>query len=493
MEGLWVSDSNNHMTEVPQGLLSEIAEGDIRRRRLSGRAAQRQEFRGNIVESRLEDIEFVEVDFSRCDWKDCRIDRATFIDCDLGHASMITNAFADCIFIGCRFPDTGVSDSSYSGCRFEQCNFTSIIVKSSRFEECFFDGCQTSNRIIESSLLLRTAWRGMELALTLVTGNFGLRQSELSDCRLVSTIGGGDEVSESVALAVPELNPIERFRLSYFWSGEVDGDPEALEAALDLRNWSNDAVVQASLGAQLSSFSQFLLALYYADDAPLYPLLVLHSKNFAFLEWLAGREELLPLYQISAGVHLTLTREVDAFAVQLTVMTDAMDASTTVHFAAEGPVDPDYFRRWFREIGMVGVRVVSVRPRNSPIDLATAFSDHGELIGAIALFLACRTRLELLKLATTSRTDHDELGRGRSLVAFSAGFSKVSPADYEINVRTLLPRSLLLDLHLCFSVAVFKRARAVLVGLIMPGASVAAPPSTPHSRGGRSRRRSPRA
>ena len=150
---------------------------------------------------------------------------------------MITNAFAECRFVRCRFPDTGVSDCSFTGCDFEDCDFTSIIVKSSRFEECLFSHCTTSNRLIESSLLPRTDWRGMELAIALVTGNFGLRQSELADCRLVSRIGGGEEITTSATVAVSDLSPIERFRLAYFRSGEVDGDPATLEAALDLRNW----------------------------------------------------------------------------------------------------------------------------------------------------------------------------------------------------------------------------------------------------------------
>lgn len=494
-KALWVSDTTNQTERVPGGRLDAIAEGDIRRRRLTGQAAEQQTFRGNIVESRLEDIEFIGIDFGRCDWKDCRIERATFRDCDLGHASMITNSFADCLFVRCRFPDTSVSDSSYTSCTFDQCDFTSIVVKSSRFEECIFDACTTSNRVIESSLLLRTQWRQMELSLATITGNFGLRRSELNECRLVARIGEVGELSQSAALTVPDLSAIERLRLAYFWTGEIDGDPDALEAALDLRNWSKDAVVQASFGAQLSSFSQFLLALYYANDAPLYPLLILHSRNFGFLEWLGGHHEVGPLYQVAAGVHLSLTREVDAFAVQLSAVLTAAETSPTVHFAAEGPLDRAYFASWFEEHGFGGVQVVSVRPRNSPVDLATTFADHGALVGSIALLLACRTKFELMKLDTAleAPTAQREPEQGRSLVAFSAGFSKSVPSDYEINVRTLLPRSLLLDLHLCFSVATFRRARAVLVGLITPGGAVAAPPPPPRSGGGRSRRRSPRA
>ena len=446
MDGLRVSGPDNSMIEIPAGLLTELSAGDIRRRRLSGRPTPGQTFHGNIVESRLEDMEFTSIDLSRCDWKDCRVERVAFYDCDLGHASMITNAFADCRFVRCRFPDTGVSDSSFMGCDFEDCDFTSIIVKSSRFEECLFSRCTTSNRIVESSLLLLTEWRDMELALALITGNFGLRHSELTDCRLVSQIGESQEVSSSNILALPDLSPLERFRLAFFWTGEVDGDADALEAALDLRNWGNDAVIQASFGTQLSSFAQFLLALYGIDRCPLYPLLILHSRNFAFLEWLSTREEFLPLYQVAAGVHLTLTREIDGYVAQLSLALAKLAEAQTIHFAAEGPLEVSYFEEWFAQQGVEGIRVVAVRPRNSPIDLAVIFSDANALIAGLALFLASRTKLELIKVGNDlSGGTEEEPGKGRSLLSFSAGFSKVKPAEYEINVRTILPRSLLLD------------------------------------------------
>jgi hypothetical protein len=96
-------------------------------------------------------------------------------------------------------------------------------------------------------------------------------------------------------------------------------------------------VVQASFGTQLSGFSQLLLALYNLDESPVYPLLVLHSRNFTFLEWLSAREELLPLYQVVAGVHLTLTREIDAFVSQLSAVATVLAREEVMHFAAEGP------------------------------------------------------------------------------------------------------------------------------------------------------------
>jgi uncharacterized protein YjbI with pentapeptide repeats len=481
---LTVSDDQNEMRPVPGGLLNRISAKDIRRKRLSGRVQPGQSFEGNFVESRLQNVEFEQVNLARCDWKDCRIEGALLIDCDLGHASFITNAFFNSRFVRCRFPDTGISDCSFMECIFDECDFTSIIVKTSRFESCHFVKCRTSNRIVESSLLLETRWERMQLEIATVLGNFGLRRSELHQCTLVRRIGGSEQDASKTELTERDaLSPIEEFRLSYFETGIVDGNSEILDKALHLGNWGKDAVIQASLGVQLSGFAQFLLALYMSDQMPFYPLLLLHSQNFNFLEWLSDRGEALPLYQVAAGVHLTLTREVDGFLFKLTDVTRALSSSQILHLVAEGPVDVSYFQNWFGQQELSRVKVLAVRPRHSPVDLTVLVPDYPAVVVLAGLLLATRLRFELSRVSEDLRVTNGHSAQtaqtSQPLIAFSAGLSSSRPAEYEINVRTLLPRSLLVDLHLNVSVAVFKRVREVLVGVLKPAAGSAPPQSPP--------------
>jgi uncharacterized protein YjbI with pentapeptide repeats len=469
---LLVLDAGGGATPVGDGLLSSIEPGDVRRRRLTGQPSPGQAFHNNVVESRLENIDFLSIDFSRCDWKDCRFDDVVYVDCDMSNATFLTNAYSRCRFIRCRFGDTGVSDCTFMECVFEDCDLKSIIVKSSRFEACEFIACDTSNRIIESSLLIHTLWRDMRLEIALVTGNFGLQRSQLLDCDLVYRIKSETPQSVATDLVSLDLNPIERFRYAYFETGLIDEDPAALEAALFLPSWTREAVVHASFGGQLSDLCQFLLKLYEDGDAPTYPLLILHTRNFELLEWLGERPDMRALYQVVAGVHLLLTREVDAYVAQLSALNLAIADRREVHFAAEGPLDVGYFQTWIEDrAGLRGAKVVSVRPRNSPIDLGVLFADNSALVAALALFLACRTKFELTDIS--GRTAGRGTGRARpdrSLVAFSAGFSKTRPSEYELNVQTILPRSLLLDLQLSMNVAVFQRVRAVLVDILIPAA-----------------------
>ncbi len=497
MGDLLVSTGNGVLVAIPSGLLNDIPKvgNDIRRTSLKGHLRPRQRFSGNFVECRIEQVEFKEIDFARCDWKDCRITDSTFVNCDLGHASVITNAFERCHFVGCRFPDTGISDSRFLNCEFTSCDFTSIIVKGSRFEKATFDRCITSNRIIESSLLIDTRWIAMKLDAQLILGNFGLLQNECENCELV-TSGPNKEIAArqwselSDIVAASDPSPIEFLRYRFFENGDLEEDPRALDAALNLRNWGSDAVVEASLAAQLSGFAQFLIALFDRNCLAIYPILILHSRNFEILSWLESRSQAAGLYQVSAGVHWILTREVETYMRIVDDVARSLFGQSPLHFAANGPADMAYFRDWLDETGFTDVAVVSVRPRNSPVDLAVVFKDHTSMVALVALFLACRTKIELSRLPKPTATSAGEnANRPGEVFAVSAGFLPARAAEYELSVRTLLPQSLLLDLRLSINVSLFLRAKRVLVDLIatnepsgQPGSEKHQPKSPPKSR-----------
>lgn len=476
--GMLVSTDGDRLVPIPDGRLDRIGSGDIRRRRLSGKPQSGQEFHGNFVECRLDDIEFERINLSRCDLKDCRVEKATFIDCDLGHASWMTNWFRDCRFIRCKFSDTGIGDCEFRSCTFDECDLTNIVVKSSHIEETAFKRCKTSNRIIESSLLIDSSWVETDVEAALIIGNFGLRQVELNQCRLVAKATSGERHSipwgelERFAIAQP-LSAIERFRLRYFTTGRADADADVLEAALDLRNWRDESLVQASFGALLSALSQFLLILYNADRIPAYPLLLLHTNNFELFDHLSSRPVAPSLIQIIAGVHLTLTREVDRIVALLQQAMNTFSHQNIVRFGAEGPVDRSYFERFFEELGLNGTKILSVKPRNSPVDLEIGFSTYSMAMACVALFLACRTRLELSRLPpellvgpSSEQASSSREGNAQQLIVFHSGFSSAQPTEYEVNLRTLLPRSLLLDLKLNISVATFSKARAILIEIL---------------------------
>ncbi|WP_245258280.1 hypothetical protein [Rhodopseudomonas palustris] len=320
----------------------------------------------------------------------------------------------------------------------------------------------------------------MNLEVGLILGNFGLERSNVQACVLFEKQPDRSlrEITWSDLGRIGghrPLSPIETFRLAFFETGDADGDPDALEQAINPRNWTSEAIIESSFGALLNSFAQFLLALFAANRLPVYGLLRFHTHNFALLEWLSGKPEFSSLYQSAAGVHLSVTREVDAYARAVQEIVDAHTNLLHIRLEADGPLDPSYYESLFREADGGQIRVDWVRPRNSPVEVSLNFFDYATLLSIVALVLATRTKFELSKIqsmgwiASPPTGDRNgEAANGKQLIAFRTGFSLDRPSEYEINVRTLLPRSFLLDLHLCLNISLFKRVRGVLIGLLLP-------------------------
>jgi hypothetical protein len=306
----------------------------------------------------------------------------------------------------------------------------------------------------------------MDIEVGLITGNFGLKERDLSGCALVRF--GQDRQRRALSLdeviSSENWSTLERFRFSYFRSGSVEADAALLEKATDPRHWTGDASIQASLGALLSLFAQFLLAEFENNAMTFYPLLRFHTNNFALLDWLTQRHHLSQLYQTVAGVHLTLTREVDAFLDVVETRVALLSSSDEIHLAAEGPAQVGYFASLFADVKFDGISVLAVRPRNSPVDVALAVSNHPWLVGLVALVLSTKTKLELQSLEkgqpVSPGAQAQDVPQTSQLVAVKTGFLESSNSNiFSISIRAVMPRSLLLDLHLDIDFSLIKRVR----------------------------------
>jgi hypothetical protein len=329
----------------------------------------------------------------------------------------------------------------------------------------------------------------MDLEIGLITGNFGVKETDLIQCDIVRF----DDQKQKIPVALEELldsrsqwSVLERFRLAYFRSGSVEGDPEILEEAIDPRNWTVDAPIRASLGALVGLFSQFLLAEYTNDVMTFYPILRFHARNYLLLEWLTKRREQPSLYQAVAGVHLTLTREIEEFLAVVEAVAREFSELAPIHLAAEGPLDSKYFANLLGELGFTGIFVGSVMPRNSPVDLAVTVSDHPWLIALVALVLSTRTRIELGSVcpvvAQPHHKDASNSPQVNQLVTITTGFLQPDKDDFVVSIRTIMPRSLLLDLHLEISLRLLKRARDTFLFFLSQNAAARREPPEQESR-----------
>ena len=313
----------------------------------------------------------------------------------------------------------------------------------------------------------------MAVDARLIFGNFGLLSSELEQCALVVRSSDGgileyDWTNLGQAASQSDLSPIEYLRYRNFETEDLELDEDALEAALDLRNWKGDVSVQASFGAQLSSFAKFLIALFERDRLPVYPLLILHARNFEALSQLEGRPEFLGLYEKVAGVHWMLAKQAETFLHAVEEWHKVLSRTKILHVAAEGPVDSHYFESWLGETGLGNIKVLSVRPRNSPVDLALLFEHHSSLVGFVALFLSTKTKIRLAKVPQLTGVGQQESSSNNEIdiFAISMGLASSQNSDYQLSIKTLLPKHFLLDLQLGMKVAVFQKARKILVDLL---------------------------
>jgi hypothetical protein len=170
-----------------------------------------------------------------------------------------------------------------------------------------------------------------------------------------------------------------------------------------------------------------------------------------------------------------------------------------VTFLAEGPDDPDYFLKELEPwLGAGDVEIARLQ-RNSPLWIEFTASDIAALLPLIAVFLAVRVKLEIIRLKSTLEKEHTpKAGKGSPkksrrnlpapakqslqrlpqsstypLFSVSTGWITAPKPGYELRVLSLMPGSLLLDLKLNVSTTVARRLRSVLLNLLTdsPGKS----------------------
>ena len=134
--------------------------------------------------------------------------------------------------------------------------------------------------------------------------------------------------------------------------------------------------------------------------------------------------------------------------------------------------------------------ITRLAPRNSPFELELAGTSVASLIPLLAVFLASRTRFELLRFRPHSPAitdlDHrpgDELTIGeqhgslaprnipledspQSLFRLSFGLEPPSKQNYHLQIKSILPRSLIFDFRLDVSTCLIGRLRRILKDLL---------------------------
>jgi len=329
---------------------------------------------------------------------------------------------------------------------------------------------------------LRTA-----IQIETILNNFGLTSDRLHDSPIrsgrVREAHGSLSIDHLTSLVESEKgSALERLSLEYFLTHTLLNGSPRLDQSLDIARWSRIYRNPGSFIELLDKFAEFLVYLYDEDRLAMHGIILLHHVTGTLADAISPEENLHRVAISLGGTHLILSRIVEGLLEGLDLASQFFKNS--VVFLVDGPEDPTFFQDmlepWMQN---EGVAISRLRPRNSPLSLELTGVDATALLPIIAVFLATRTKLEITRLRTRlerrnkgdKKKSDSKASRSRGtlppqsshrLLELRSGFVKKPSLGYELQLRSLMPGSLLIDLRLNFSTSVLQRLRKILLDLL---------------------------
>jgi hypothetical protein len=340
------------------------------------------------------------------------------------------------------------------------------------------------------STLDSTLFSSTNIQIETITSNFGIFQEDLVESKIRTARVREDhqllEPSDiSVYLADKPLTPIERLRVEYFVDRDLTRGSIALDESLNITRWTQIYKNPGSFVALLESFSEFIANSYEKGEIQAHTVLLLHNVTSNLTRDLPTVEDLHRVAMSIGGTHLILSRLVEEF---LEVLDSIMSSgSHNITFLVQGPFDTDYFKQ---ELGpwLEGTQIVRLVKHNSPLEMEVSATHIAALVPLVAAFLATRTRLEILRLkergsavvvspvnarkalpkkgtsSKAAKAEENTKQGGENLFSISTGPSE--DQRYMIQVRSILPGSLMVDLKLDFSTRLAGKLRKAIVDIL---------------------------
>ncbi|HEX4964025.1 MAG TPA: pentapeptide repeat-containing protein [Thermoanaerobaculia bacterium] len=465
--------------------VQEFFKNDIVKVRISGLIPRFPDpFLVNFIESILYEVTAYDVDFSRCDFKDTLIKESNFKHCVFNDSAFATSFFVNCEFEDCTFNNTAIHSSEFHRTEFHLCDLTNTLVKSSRFIECTFDCCSTNNKLMEMSTLDKTTFIRTDIQLQTITGNFGLTLDDISGSGIRSgrtreSFSFLDPLDLQAELQSDGWSAIEKLRIEYFLKPDLTQGSQYLDQALDLTRWTEVYKNPGSFVELLESFSEFMTHLYSCDRLTVHTILLFHNITSQLTDALPQRDDFHRLAMSLGGAHMVLSRIVEEYLGCLDLV--LARSTSSISLLVEGPFDRDYYAQalapWFTPAEM---SIDFLIEHNSPLELGVSAGKVAALIPLLAVFLAARTKIEIVKLHERNWGNPSQRGkespnlllpsqqtqRRNQLLSISAGLTPDSPRRYEIQVRSLLPGSLLMDLQLQVGTQIIGKLRKIILDLL---------------------------
>jgi uncharacterized protein YjbI with pentapeptide repeats len=436
----------------------------------------------NFLSCTFDGVEVDGIDLVGCDFKDCLIERSSFLNCAINSATHTSTVYAGVRFQNCNFHNAAITDCEYHDVTFEGCDLDNVLIKSCRLYDSKFIACQTTTHVFEANLFLRAVFRATEIEARTIVSNFGLKRCQLTE----SPIRDGRR-GESAALVEPDDlgglaaamrdDPLTTLSVRYFLDGNLLGADESLDRAFDLRRWAGMARQPASFAQMLELFAEFLVEAFEQNEVDMHKLLLLHDVTRQIV-YDRSRGSIGHRYAVSlGGIHLALSRFVEEYLALLQAA--LAERAGNIWIIAEGPLSREFFEEALRDfLHHCSVRIGQVRPYNSVLVELIELLSGGKLF-ALALIIASFTRAELKAVHSSAfriGTSPSPAG-GTEMVAtapsepfeffsLTTGLTEGERRAYELRIKSLIPTtSIVVDLRLCVSTGFVRKIRKVIVGV----------------------------
>jgi uncharacterized protein YjbI with pentapeptide repeats len=490
-------DNGEKEVDLTKVAPADFFKNDLIRYRIIGTVPSSTDFSVvNFIGCELYDIVADGIDFTECDFKDTLVKGAAFSDCSFNGGTFATTFYSETEFRRCTFYNNAAYSCDFRQVHFVDCDLTNLLVKSSRFSQCTFERCITSNKICEMSTLFGVTFVDTPIQLETITNNFGLTSGDLKNATIRSMRVREPYRSLSnddlkALLNEQKLSALERLTLEYFLDHNLLNGSVLLDESLNIARWTRIYRNPGSFVELLDKFAEFLIHLYDENKLTVHPILLLHHVTSTLTNSLPSEEELHRVAMSLAGIHLILSRIVEDYLRVLDLASQLTPGSAT--FLAEGPTDPDYYRKELEPwVETEGVKISRLE-RNSPLFIEFTASNLISLLPLLAAFHATRVKLEITRLKASLEKENTTKARKKSspkakrdlpalsekslqrlpqksqqsLFSISSGSVTMPTPSYELRMRALMPGSLLVDLKLNFSTTLARRLRSILLDLLI--------------------------
>lgn len=360
----------------------------------------------NFHSCSIRDIDFLDVDFDSCDFLDTYISNATFSSCELKGAHFNTCEISESRFIDCTMEWTNHNGTIFRDCTFERCDFVNILIKNCEFIECSFVGGSTTNKLFESCIILDCQFDSLPLQVQTITENIGLRKNQFRNT-LFRTARKRDPHSEitiediSLPDSLSKLDSISRFSWFYFLYGMTIESYEVVFEITENPDWLSTKI-PTSLAIRTENLISFMQYIYERNE--LMYIVLLRFRDFfqELCNHLNQQPEISQQHiaRVFNGIRMSLVRYADEFlrvALQV-VATQGHE----LRFDANGPVSVEYFEAVFDHlVGQGYIKINSVRPRNSPVEVIATLLEAGAIWFVVATVLSTRIRYDFSQTRET--------------------------------------------------------------------------------------------